>query len=535
MNNKLFHQSELDNRDGLSSCITIAKDKGKDYDILTQIAAQIFDSKLSLLTMHLKQEFIVVSQYSNNINSIKSSTPYCEYLLQENMEMLLIEDVFNDERFQKSFLSSNKPDATFYIGLPLRSEKLGLVGTICVVDNSAKKVTESQIKTFQSVALQVVKLVELHNDAIAIKENNDELIKIAALFNESQRINKTGAWELNLLTGLAFWTDEVYHMHEVPIDEVFEKSKAIDFYHPDDRQIIIDAIDKTVETSEPFDVEARLITAKNNQIWVRSSGKIWKEGNQKVKLIGTFQDITKAKNAEQEILKLLEIAESQNKRLKNFAYIVSHNLRSHAGGISTLINLINYEYPELSKTEFFDYLTKSSVNLTETINHLNDVVQINLLDQETLDNVLLQPIIQNNINSLITEIKDNNITIINEVPPTSAVQAIPAYLDSIVMNLISNAIKYSSKERNSYLKIQSQNIGDFTELKFIDNGLGIDLPNNGNKLFGMYKTFHNNSDSRGIGLFITKNQVESMKGKIEVESEVNIGSTFKIYLKNEKI
>ncbi|MAQ42180.1 MAG: hypothetical protein CMH15_14260 [Mesonia sp.] len=66
-----------------------------------------------------------------------------------------------------------------------------------------------------------------------------------------------------------------------------------------------------------------------------------------------------------------------------------------------------------------------------------------------------------------------------------------------------------------------------------DNGLGINLEDHKKSLFGMYKTFHNHEDSRGIGLFITKNQIEAMGGKIEVESQVDKGSTFKVYFKNE--
>jgi signal transduction histidine kinase len=61
-----------------------------------------------------------------------------------------------------------------------------------------------------------------------------------------------------------------------------------------------------------------------------------------------------------------------------------------------------------------------------------------------------------------------------------------------------------------------------------DNGLGIDLEKHGNRLFGMYKTFHKNANARGLGLFITKNQIEAMNGMVEVESEVNVGTTFKI-------
>jgi len=103
-------------------------------------------------------------------------------------------------------------------------------------------------------------------------------------------------------------------------------------------------------------------------------------------------------------------------------------------------------------------------------------------------------------------------------------------LESILYNIISNAIRYCDKERKSFISIQLYQENDFKVLEISDNGIGIDLEKNKDKIFGMYKTFSDNEDSRGIGLFITKNQVDAMGGKITVESELNVGTTFKIYI-----
>jgi signal transduction histidine kinase len=81
------------------------------------------------------------------------------------------------------------------------------------------------------------------------------------------------------------------------------------------------------------------------------------------------------------------------------------------------------------------------------------------------------------------------------------------------------------------LKITGGTQGEYAFLRFMDNGLGIDLDRYGSKLFGMYKTFHNLPEARGIGLFISKNQIEAMGGKIEVESEVNVGTTFTTFFR----
>jgi two-component system CheB/CheR fusion protein len=94
--------------------------------------------------------------------------------------------------------------------------------------------------------------------------------------------------------------------------------------------------------------------------------------------------------------------------------------------------------------------------------------------------------------------------------------------------LLSNALKYSSNERIPAIHFETNCIDNKITLSVSDNGMGIDLKKFGNKVFGLNQTFHRGIDSKGIGLFMTKSQVEAMGGTIFVESEVNKGSKFTI-------
>jgi len=105
---------------------------------------------------------------------------------------------------------------------------------------------------------------------------------------------------------------------------------------------------------------------------------------------------------------------------------------------------------------------------------------------------------------------------------------VPAYLESILLNFTSNALKYRNPNVPLVITIESDIEVGKPILQVSDNGLGIDLIKYGEQIFGMYKTFHGNPNARGIGLFMTKNQVESLGGKISVESEPNKGTAFKI-------
>ncbi|MCJ8163363.1 PAS domain S-box protein [Pontibacter sp. E15-1] len=256
--------------------------------------------------------------------------------------------------------------------------------------------------------------------------------------------------------------------------------------------------------------------------------------HQTVGYLAIATDISHIKKAEKEIQSLLDVTKDQNERLRNFAHIVSHNLRSHSGNIVMLLNLLFKKNPELAQLELIKLLSKASSNLEETIAHLNEVVQINLSVSDSVRGINLNEAAESGIKSIIALANEAGVTIFNDIDPSVTILGIPAYVDSILLNFLTNGIKYRADEADSFIRLSCAAENDFIALRIEDNGLGIDLSRHREKLFGMYKTFHDRPDSRGVGLFITKNQIEAMGGRVEVSSEVNKGTVFTIYLKHEK-
>ena len=107
-----------------------------------------------------------------------------------------------------------------------------------------------------------------------------------------------------------------------------------------------------------------------------------------------------------------------------------------------------------------------------------------------------------------------------------------SYLESILLNLLTNAIKYSSPNRKPSIRVYTKKTKGAVQLYFADNGLGIDLERHKDKIFGLYQRFHDHADSKGLGLYMVNSQIRVMGGEIEVESEVNKGTTFIITFKN---
>lgn len=281
------------------------------------------------------------------------------------------------------------------------------------------------------------------------------------------------------------------------------------------------------------DVYEMEVVTKSGEIkhWIISGGPNYNDSGEFVGSIGLHLDITDQKKLENEQLVLLNLTQNQNDRLKNFAYIVSHNLRSHAANLSGMTSFMEIQSKEFIENLFFQNFKNVIDNLMDSIHNLSQVSEIQTNDRTVMERVDLIEILNSSLLNVSSIALTSEVSIDfpqkNESIP---VLGNPIYLESITLNLLTNAIKYRDSKKSCEIKILIQVKGETVELQVIDNGLGIDLKRQGRKIFGMYKTFHDHPDARGIGLFITKNQVEALGGKIEVDSEEGKGSVFKVSL-----
>jgi PAS domain S-box-containing protein len=270
--------------------------------------------------------------------------------------------------------------------------------------------------------------------------------------------------------------------------------------------------------------------ALQRSFWENRYAPMYSQGGEVVGLTVFVTDISQRKASELDLKRSLELVNQQNRRLLNFSYIVSHNMRSHTSNIAGLITALQAAETEAEKEELVAYLQRASGILNDTIHHLNEVVAIQTNIHLKLEPLRLRAYIDKAIEVLFEQIVGKNATVQNNVPAQIDIKCNPAYLESIVLNFLSNALKYSHPDRPPVVRFEHQyHEPGKVMLRISDNGLGMDLAKMGAKLFGMYKTFHGNPDARGIGLFISKNQIEAMGGRVEVESTLGLGTTFKIY------
>jgi len=298
--------------------------------------------------------------------------------------------------------------------------------------------------------------------------------------------------------------------------------------HPDDIETSQELMRELIEGKrDNFQIEKRYFHKNGKIVWVFLSTSSVKNDLGKVShFVSQLQDITETK-------KLTESLKEHNNRLLNFAHIVSHNLRSHTGNMAMLLDINKIKNKNVIDDEIFQHIKSASDNMTDTVEYLTEIVEINSHIKENLEHKNLSNCIYRVLQNIKPSLDLHQISVQLKIDKKLTVLVVPAYLESILLNLLTNAIKYRSPDRPCVIKIITDLSEKFISLAIIDNGLGIDLEKNGNRLFGMFKTFHEHKDARGIGLFISKNQIEAMDGKIEVTSEVDKGSTFKIYFKYE--
>ena len=369
------------------------------------------------------------------------------------------------------------------------------------------------------------------SDVTTIKEQEIKVKFSEERFKFALEASTAGVWDWDLKNNKVFYSSQSMKILEQGSADIFDKPELWDkIVHVDDLNKYYADIQEHFDNKTPFyENQHRIFTTSGNYKWILDKGQVIerdKEGKP-LRVIGTHTDISEQKEKELELIRTMELYSQQNKRLLNFSHIVSHNLNTQASNIKLLLDEIDNDDTQNSK-EMLAHLRTVSNDLNDTITNLTQLVSFKNNSSIPIKSLDLNFYLSKSL-AVIKNVKNyDRVTIINEIPVDSFVNFNPAYLESILLNFTTNAIKYSYKNKPIVIKYSFTDVNGVKSLSISDNGLGIDLEKHGDSLFGFFKTFHRNKESRGLGLHITKYQIEAMNGTITVESKVGVGTTFKI-------
>jgi PAS domain S-box-containing protein len=323
------------------------------------------------------------------------------------------------------------------------------------------------------------------------------------------------------LKNLGYTLDEMLHM---------TPKEIIPKYTPSKFEKLVELLIDKKEEKIVFETECK--RKDGSQYPVEVHLQLMKEDYKRI-FVAIIIDITERKKAENVNKRNADLLAFQNAQLADFCNIVSHNLRAPLVNMNMLVDLIETSRNEKDKQKLIEKFKPIINNVNETFNELLESLQIQQDLEVKSEPLFVRDYFKKVVKGFEGQITHSRAIIEGDFEDAPVIHFPPKYFSSILHNLISNSLKYKSTERRPYIYVKTIRKEDKVILSVKDNGLGIDLHEHKNDLFKIRKVFHYHSDAKGFGLYITKTQIETMGGRIWVESQPGVGSTFYVEIKNE--
>jgi len=322
------------------------------------------------------------------------------------------------------------------------------------------------------------------------------------------------------------------------VEEVQELGERLmpSLCHPDDLNRLFEHFEAVarLEDETVAKIEYRMKHKDGIYRWLLSEDTVFERNGEGlvVKQLGVATDITELKEVQEKLSEQTIQLQKRNEDLKQFTYVATHDLKSPIANIKGFFNLLKKEVkdntPKVAMA--FKHIEKEIQNFTTTQEGLTKAIKIRE-DKIIADEIEVSKLLGELIDSAQSEIEAINGDLYLDMEEGILIKTNLVYFKSIIQNLISNAIKYRSPERVLKLKIAAKKNKNKLNICVEDNGLGIDLELQRNRIFGMFNRFHHHSEGSGMGLYIVKSMVEKLNGNITIESSVNKGTSFQIELK----
>lgn len=368
--------------------------------------------------------------------------------------------------------------------------------------------------------------------------------KLQGLLENASRLAKMGTWEVDLVNSKVYYSKITREIHE--LDDDFEPSveNGINFYKEGySREGIVNAMSDAIMKGLSWDIELEIITAKGNNRWVRAMGEPEFVDGNCVKLYGNFQDINDRKLTELTLKDLNEALENRakqlivsNEELQQFAYVASHDLQEPLRMVTSFLTLLEKKYANQlddKATQYINYAVDGAQRMRHVILDLLEYSRVGSLDEARKEI---------NLKLLIEEILILHRKQIQEIEASFNIDPLPTLnsyetpIRQVFQNLISNALKYHSKEHKPIITISFKEENEFLQFSVADNGIGID-PQFKDKIFQIFQRLHTKEhyNGTGVGLAICKKVMDSLSGEIWLDTEYENGTKFCFKLPKHKI
>jgi len=626
----------------------------KAFDELTQLASQVFNVPICLVSLVDETRQWFKSKVGLDVPETPREISFCTHAI-EGEDVYEVSDAKDNVQFKDNPLVLGPPHIEFYAGAPIVSDDGSALGTLCIIDNKPRVLTESEKKSLKIMAEQVLKTLQIRRrnfeleqsmsqlrvDANSYKElveggkallcvhdlsgqiinvnttaceslgfEKEELLQMKLqdllpenirlmfkgyikeileerkhegifelvtkdgrkkywsysnvltedkkriigysldvtesvenkrqlkfhqqVIKEAQRLAQFGTWQYDLQTQGVIWSEEVYDIFQVAYNTKIDFDLYASILHPDDLQRVIDSIEEAVSKNTSYDIVHRIVVGDGEVRHIAGTGKtILNSNGVPIKLIGSVQDITERIRKEDELREAKEVAEELSALKQEFLANMSHEIRTPMSSIIGFARLmLTGNLPE-QETKYAELIYEAGENLLTIINDILDFskVEAGKLQIESTSFDLIK-LVERAQRLYKERAEDKGLRVLTNIQANvpKIVVGDPTRFSQVLGNLISNAIKFTSK---GFVEIAVSKMESGREswllVKVIDTGIGI-KEDKLQKIFNSFEQAEGNTTRKyggtGLGLAISRNLVDLMGGNLTVESDFGRGSSF---------
>lgn len=522
----------------------------EDFDNIVALACEIADTPTAIIGLLDESRFWYKAKVHFPVTEDQSIDFFNTFDLNDH-EPVIICDCQGDGRFKDHPFITGEPYVRFAAFVPLRTDHGLLMGYLNVTDVKPRGLTQQQVNGLKMLARQVMSLFKLRQELLKSKRlENESRMDLMDRKQVAKELDKQKSFYENIL-------------NKIPTDiAVFDPDHRYLFVNPfaigneELRKYIIGKDDfeyaqyRNRDDSVPRKRREQFLEVKSSGKEIRwedtivnPSGQpithlrrlfpVYDSNGELTMLIGFGIDITERKLLEEKQSVLVKQLSAQNTQLLDFCNIVSHNLRGPLINMSMLVSFTEESNDPEEIKLLVSKLSPVIESLNTTFNELVESIQVRQNLEIESESVVLKDTLQRALDGLEMEIERSGAEITIDMENAPTVNFPPKYLNSIFHNLISNALKYRSPDRPLKIEIRTRKNAGSILLTVKDNGLGLDLEKHKDSVFKIGKVFHKHPNAKGLGLYMTKAQVEAMGGKIWVESAPEKGAIFYIVFKNQ--
>ena len=385
-----------------------------------------------------------------------------------------------------------------------------------------------------AIAIENARLYEKAHVEIAERKQAEEALKESERrLKESQQIARIGQWELDLVNNQLYWSDGIYNLFEIDPDRFAASYEAfINAIHPEDRDFVNKAYRESVKNKSPYDIIHRLLLRNGIIKYVNEICRTEydKDGNA-LRSIGTVQDITELKQAEEELKKhrdhLEELVKERTKEIEAFSYSVSHDLRAPLRVIDGFSEILSDDYKDKLDDEAKRLINLIRKNTRDMNQLITDLLDFSRLGRQQVKTVKI------NIKNLARDVFEELRQLYPKRDIKFKLEEIPSATGDINLirlvftNLISNAIKFSRHKKVPEIEIGFKEKDGHAFYYVKDNGVGFEMKYV-DKIFEVFQRLHISEEfeGTGVGLAIVQKIIYKHGGKVTAEGEVGNGATF---------